>query len=182
MTAANRLLDFWLDRPRLDYPITVVVVVAITALALDPVPQQDLSVWYQTLATVTAVLLSLGGVVVTLVFTVTPSDRLCRVYDRVGDRLEVIVMSCLGALVIATVGFALLFMLEDASSKVQMAGTTALTTVSALRFGRLWWILRRVLQALIGRHVAPADDVQWTSPVVGDNDYAIAGRRARRRR
>ncbi len=75
--------------------------------------------------------------------------------DRVDDRLEAIVMSCLGGLVIATVGFAMLFLLDASSERIQVTTALALITGSALRFGRLWWVLRRVLQALMARYVQP---------------------------
>jgi hypothetical protein len=52
------------------------------------------------------------------------------------------------------------------------------STTFALRFGRLWWILRRVLQALMERYVQPEEgaDDRWTQPVVAGEDYALGSR------
>lgn len=179
----RRLADGWLNRPLFDYPITLLVVAA--ALVVNPtdvLSTDQHGSWYQTLATVDGVLLSLGGVALTLVFTVTPSDRLQRVYDRVGPRLSQLVMSCLTGLLVTTVGFTALFLFETSSHNARVGVSAALVAMTALRFGRLWWLFKRVLEALMIRTptASTTDRDPWERPVVAPDDYAVPRRRARR--
>jgi hypothetical protein len=175
----RRLADGWINHPAVDLPIVLVAVAA--AVAVDPdaaLRSSERGSWYQTLATVNGVLLSVGVIAITLVFTVTPSDRLTRVYRAVGPALERLVMSCLGALVVTTAGFAALYLTNSASHEARVGLTTALVALSALRFGRLWWLLRRILQALMsGLAEPPRGDEEWTRPSMGPGDYAVPTRR-----
>jgi hypothetical protein len=182
----RRAVDTWINRPSIDY--VVVAVAAVLAWWLDPqnVPQTtSLDAWYQTLASVSGVLLGLGGVAVTVVFAVTPSARLALVYERTGSRLARLVMSCLGALAVVTAGFVALFLVPAGSSEVRNALTAALVTVAVLRFFRLWWLFHKVLTALMLKEpdsVEPNEpDMRWDRPVLRDTDYALPGRRPRRR-
>jgi hypothetical protein len=184
MTALRRLTDWWLDRPSLDYPLVALAVA--TALAYDPsnVLGSELhGVWYQTLAGVSGVLLTIGGVAITLVFTVTPGDRLAAMYARLGPNVERLVMSCLGGLVITTAGFAGMLLLESRGHPLRVAASAALMSFGVLRFGRLWWMLRRILQALIARYAEPpvSTEASWKAPEVSETDYAIGRRRPQRK-
>lgn len=158
------------------------------ALAVDPqnVPQSELLIgWYQVLASVSGVLLGLAGVAVTVVFAVTPTARLENVYTSVGPRLVLLIMSSLAGIAVATAGFVALFLIPADNSELRNTLTAALILLLAMRFGRLWWLFGRVLAALMLR---PADEdapapvpPQWTRPDVGDDQYVVPTRRARRR-
>jgi hypothetical protein len=177
------LANRWLDHPTIDYPLAAVAV--LVALLIDPhdvISAANHASWYQTLAAGSAVLLSLGVIAITLVFTVTPSDRLTWVYEQVGLGLERLVMSCLGTLVLTTGGFTALFLLEFQSHALRVGVAVGLAAMAALRFGRLWWLMRRILQTLMRKHSERAPAVpQWDAPAVKPSDYATSQRRARRR-
>src|SRR5437899_2910351 len=80
VAAVRAWTDWWVDHPAVDY----IIVLVLTALAwrtdiFRSLSPTERAVWFQTLAMVSGVLLSLGTLVVTLLFTVTPNDRLRRV-------------------------------------------------------------------------------------------------------
>lgn len=184
MTVLNRLRSTWLDRPWTDYPLTAVAALGAGWLSPhDLVTASNYGSWYQTLAGVSGVLLGLGGIAITLVFTVTPSERLAVVYFRLGLKVERLVMSCLGALAVTTAGFALMFALESARPAMRFGALGGLVALSALRACRLWWLLRRILQALMHRYAEdePAPE-PWIRPVVTPEQYGLPARRARRKR
>jgi hypothetical protein len=181
----RRLIDSWVNRPSLDVPL--VVTAGILVALLDPhnvPPANELGNWYQTLASVSGALLALGGVALTVVFAVTPTNRLQLVYRATGPRLAKLVLSCLGSLALATAGFVALFIVAPTASELRNALTGALVALAALRFARLWWLFRRVLTALMARdtRVDPAvvGDPIWERPIVDENDYALPGRKPRR--
>lgn len=184
MTVLTRLTSAWLDRPWTDYPLTVAsAALAAWAVPGDLVGPANEGAWYQTLATFTGVLLGLGGIAITLVFTVTPTERLAAVYGRLGLKVEQLVMSCLGALAITTAGFALMFVLEGAPDTVRVSAVAGLIGLSALRACRLWWLLRRILQSLMHRYTQGESPPEpWVRPVVNPEHYAMPTRRARRKR
>jgi hypothetical protein len=104
--ALRSLVDPWVERPLLDYAITAAAVSALVAFAPRGLVSRDH--WdglYQTLASVSGILLSLGTVIVTLLFTVTPNERLLRVIAIVGHDLLRLALSSLTMLVLTTVGF-----------------------------------------------------------------------------
>lgn len=181
----RRLIDVWVNRPTLDY--LLVAAAAVIAVWSDPqTPDAEyLSSWYQTLASVSGVLLGFGGVAVTVVFAVTPSRRLAKVYEATGPRLATLVMSCLGGLALATAGFLALFLIPADSSTLRNGATAGLVVYGAARFGRLWWLFGRVLVALMAKDDAEDppvhSDPDWNRPKVNEGDYSLASRRARRR-
>lgn len=181
----RRLRDIWINFPIVDYP--VVSFVAVVVLLGNPslgLRSQDHGSFHQTLATVSGVLLTLGTIVITLIFTVTPNDRLQWVLQRVGPDLQRLVMRCLGGLVITTVGFTGLFLLEkgvDPRSRIIV--TAGLAIFASLRFLRLWWLLSRVLEALAsGNSHTQSDIVSWQQPVVKPNDYRLRQRKSRHKK
>ena len=180
----RRLVDAWVNRPALDYDVVcLAVAVGFVLLPAESPSTDNQGIWFQTLAAVTGVLLGLGGVALTVVFAVAPSDRLKRVYDATGPRLAQLVVSCLGALCVVTVGFAALFLLSPPADDLRNAATAGLVVLAALRFSRLWWIFRRVLFALMTRSSQPSErqlpSERWVRPRVDDSDYSIGPRHQR---
>lgn len=75
-------LDGWINYPVVDLPITA----AATALTVWANPtalgqRAELGLWYQALAALSGGCLALGTIVITLLLTVAPNDRLQRVID-----------------------------------------------------------------------------------------------------
>ena len=181
MTRLRRLTNLWINEPRFDYLTTALigVVVFVTHPALG-LRSQDHGTFYQTLAAVNGVLLTLGTIVITLVFTVTPNDRLTTVMQRVGVGLQRLVMQCLGGLVLTTAGFTCLFFLEHGvAARWRVTATAILIGFAASRFGRLWWLLSRVIEALaIGNSDRnEKDNPPWQPPLVKSGDYRVVGRK-----
>ncbi len=183
MALLSRLRSTWVDRPWTDYPLAAAATaIASRMLPQDVVTSSNQGAWYQTLAGVSGVLLGLGGIAITLVFTVTPSERLAVVYARLGLKVERLVMSCLGALAVTTAGFALMFLLEGARPAVRFGAVGGLVALAALRSCRLWWLLRRILQALMHRYAEDERPPEpWVRPAVSPENYGVATRRARRK-
>lgn len=180
MKPLRRLLDVWINHPVIDHPATIAV--AVTVFLIDPSPglsAQDHGSFHQTLAAVSGILLSIGTIVITLVFTVTPNDRLEWVLQSVGSGLQRLVMRCLGGLIVTTVGFAALFVFDqDVDPRRRITLTAALVALASLRFLRLWWLLSRVLESLAIRRVPDqAEGAPWKRPVVKSGDYRLARRK-----
>jgi hypothetical protein len=176
----RRLTDFWLDRPKLDFLI-VLLVAGILGVA-NPhrlIPVASRATFYQTLATVSGVLLSVGTITITVFFAVAPVDRLDRVIEAVGPRLRRLVMSSLSGLVVTTAGFVGLFLLDHQTNRVRLIVLTALTTLTVLRFARLWWLLNAILAALTAGHPGPPP-ASWERPALQPTDYQVRRRRATR--
>lgn len=174
------LIDVWVDRPFLDYPITGAVVVA--AVEIAPRGVVNPGQWggfYQTLASVSGILLSLGTVIITLLFTVTPNERLHKVIRLRGHRLRRLVMSSLTMLVFTTIGFLALFGLNDASGTTRVIITSSLLAMMVLRFLRLWWLVHQVMRVLVTGMSAP-DTKPWARPPIQPGDYTTPRREAPR--
>lgn len=185
MTLPRRLLDSWVNYPLVDYPVVLAVGAAI--YFVDPtlgLRSQDHGSFHQTLAAVSGILLTLGAIVITLVFTVTPNDRLEWVMRNVGLGLQRLVMRCLGGLVLTTAGFAALFIYDQGvDPRQRIAVTCMLVTLGAFRFARLWWLLSRVLEALTTRPPGkPADVDQWQRPAVTAENYRVRRRMSKIKR
>jgi hypothetical protein len=180
VTALRRSVDLWVDQPRFDYVVTALAVASLTVV--DPSGLVGRASWgdlYQTLASVSGILLSLGTIIVTLLFTVTPNDRLERVIRIVGHRLLRLVMSSLTALVVTTIGFVALFGLEGATGEVRTSVTSALVSMMLLRFARLWWLVDQVMRVLVnGMGTSPAQP--WVKPTIEHGDYEVPRRRGER--
>lgn len=180
----TRLTDAWVNRPRYDYPLTLVATTAaVLANPRNLLLSEQHGDWYQTLATVTGALVGVASVAITLVLTVAPNERLERVLRQVGPNLGRVVMSCVGGLIIATGGFAMLFLLETGTHRTRVGATAMLVTFTLLRFARLW----RVFLAVITVLTTPASSQQsegkqttWKRPVVDREHYALPRRRTRR--
>jgi hypothetical protein len=171
--ALRSLVDPWVERPLLDYAITAAAVSALVAFAPRGLVSRDH--WdglYQTLASVSGILLSLGTVIVTLLFTVTPNERLLRVIAIVGHDLLRLALSSLTMLVLTTVGFLALFGLDDASGTVRIVFTSALLVMMVLRFVRLWWLVNKVMQVLVAG-MSTSDAKPWVRPRSQPDDHAV---------
>lgn len=180
MMVLGRLRNAWINQTLFDYPLMLLVMGGVYLVGpLAGLRSEDHGSFYQTLATVSGVLLTLGTIVITLVFTVTPNERLDRVLRQVGMGLQSLVLRCLAGLVVTTVGFTGLFLLEDSTgARWRATATAALVAFAGLRFLRLWWILRRILEALAVRVPASTRDAAlWQRPVVQPGDYRIPRRR-----
>lgn len=184
----KRLVDYWVNHPVTDYLLVLLAVVVVAALESNEVPAaEDRAAWYQALASLSGALLAVGGVAVTIVFAVTPSRRLERVYESTGPRLADLVISCLAGLALTTAGFVALFLVPPTASDVRNAMTASLVVLAGLRIARLWWLFRRVLRALMTSDQDNTDDDRteqtgWTPPTIREADYSLKGKRARRRR
>jgi len=170
--------------PSVDYPLAVLVIgVLVTIDPRNLLLTEQHGDWYQTLATVNGVLVSLAGVAVTLVLTVAPNDRLERVLQQVGPNLGRLVMSCIGGLVLTTAGFAALFLLETSSHRARLAATAGLVVFSIIRFARLWRVFQAVIAVLTTPTLKPPaapEGEPWQRPAVGADDYSLPRRRPRR--
>ena len=183
----RRMLDAWIGSTRLDYPLVFVAAAAVAVSS--PGPPLHRIAWYQTLVGAGGVLLTVGAITVTLVFTVTPTDRLENVYRHLGSGVERLLMACLGGVLVATVGVALLFLVDPGDDRRMLAaGTWALIAFASLRFGRLWWLLRKILQALMAGYASGASETaagaaapsrDWQRPSIGGNDYRPPPRQPR---
>jgi hypothetical protein len=184
----RRILDGWIGSTRLDYPL--VLIAAAAAAVSNQAPPAERIAWYQTLVGAFGVLLTLGAITVTLVFTVTPTDRLVNVYRHLGAGVERLLMACLGGVLVAMVGVALVFLLDPSDDRrLLAAGTWAFIVLASLRFGRLWWLLRKILQALMAGYATDASETpsassetpsrDWERPSIGDGDYRPPSRQPR---
>lgn len=172
------MTEVWVDHPAVDFLVALVaaLVVALVAPRLLSDQPETRAVFFQTIAGVGGILLSLGSIVITLLFTVTPNDRLRLVLDAVGSRLQSIAVRCLTAVLIATVALALLVLVKGDATRVLVATTAALLTLASLRFGRLWWMLGRVLAVLSRRDERALGAEPWQRPEVGPDDYSVPQR------
>lgn len=170
--------EWWVDHPYSDYVVVIAVAAATVVLDVrDLDGTGDVGAFLQTFATVAGILLSLGTIAVTLVFTVTPTDRLERALEVVGPRLGDLLMRCLGALVVVTVSAAVLFTTEGRVSGQAQAGLVASASAfGLLRFGRLWWLLRKIIAALAIKTPPTGSAGEWERPRPGPDDYRIPRR------
>ena len=176
-------LDGWINYPVVDLPVTTVLT-TLTVWANPTVLGQGagLGLWYQALAALSGGLLALGTIVITLLLTVAPNDRLQRVIDGFGQRLGKLILRSLGGLVITTAGFVCLLLLDSHASRALRIGVTAALAAYGLqRFLRLWWILDRVIRILLaGRFQAatrgPAQARLWDRPNVAKDHYRLRSR------
>lgn len=181
MTRLIRLGDAWVNAPRYDYLLTAIAVgIAIAVNPRDLLLSEQHGDWYQTLATVTGALVGVSGLAITLVLTVTPNDRLERVLGEVGPHLGRLVMSCIAGLVLATGGFAAMFLLETGPHRLRVGATATLAAFTCLRFARLWRLFSGVILVLTTPGQSPADAEEWRRPEVGPTDYAVQRRRVGR--
>lgn len=181
----RRVIDTWVNRPFVDLPLVAAAGILIALLdPQDVPPTSELGTWYQTLASVSGALLALGGVALTVVFAVTPTTRLQLVYRATGPRLAKLVLSCLGALALATAGFVALFIVAPTASELRNGLTGALIALAALRFSRLWWLFRQVLTALMARDTRIEQPVvsstPWEHLEVEEGNYALPITKPRR--
>lgn len=182
----TRAVDRWIEWPSLDYLVTLAVAAIILVLQpSDPVAQEQRGTWLQTLAAVDGGFLGVAGIAVTLLFTVTPNDRLERVFATVGPRLSKLVLSGIGGLSAGTIGFAALFLIEGWPEPERLAAAAALSAFSLARLARLWWLIRQIALVLaVPNDIEPqppvVDATPWVRPEVGDDDYALGTRPVRR--
>jgi hypothetical protein len=176
----RRSFDSWVDQPLLDYAMTAAAVTCLVAIGPRGIVSRDAQVdLYQTLAGVSGALLGLGTIIVTLLFTVTPNDRLERVIEIVGHRLLRLAMSSLTMLVFTTIGCLALFGLDEASGAVRLGAISSLLAMMVLRFLRLWWLVYQVMRVLVSGMSAP-DAEAWVRPVSTRDAHELPRRRTQR--
>jgi hypothetical protein len=180
MKSLRSLVDRWIEQPGWDYLVTALAVAAVLAVKPhDPVSAGQQGAWIQTLAAVDGVMLGVSGIALTLVFTVTPNDRLISVYAAAGPKLSRLMLSSLGGLAVTTVGFAALFLLEGQPEHRRVAAVVGLVTFAGLRLARLWWLMRRIALALSAPGVsATGSTAEWVRPEVGPRHYELGRRPA----
>lgn len=179
MTVPGRVADFLVDHPTVDYLVAVAAAASAAAFAPDrflALSETTASALYQTLAGVGGILVSIGSIVITLLFAVTPNERLQLVLATVGPRLRSITVSCLSGLLVATVGLALLLLVDHGERTLLVWLTVGLIVFATCRFGRLWWLLGRVLAVLAQPERIDVSDDTWALPDVGADDYRVAQR------
>jgi hypothetical protein len=183
MTALERLTDGWINGLVFDYPI-VAVLAASVALSnpRSTIRPTEQGTWFQTLSGVSGGVLLIGALVITLVFTVAPNDRMTRVLDEVGEGLRRLVVHSLGGLLMTTAGFAGMFLLEvHVARAVRVAAVVSLIVFAGLRGARLFWLLARILMVLSQRptpKVVEEARQTWVKPEVGPHDYEVPVRPA----
>ena len=180
MSARQLLIDRWVDQPSVD--VVLATAAALLAAGLGwtgGVTPDARATCFQTFAEISGILLTLGTLVITLLFTVAPNDRLALVLRVAGDRLRRLVLRCLGGLVVSTAVFGALFLIEPIGERLAMSMFSAATALMVSRFGRLWWVLNRVLSVLLTAHTADPASPEWERPLVGATDYHVSERRPR---
>lgn len=177
---------YWLDHPWVD-----IAVVGVTVLGMaiawgrgwDPMQQlsqSDRASWAMTMAMVAAALLGFGIATVSILFAVTPGPRLAAVLRAVGTRLGQLIMATLRALAVATVGFILVALLDQASDpSAYWVVVFGLTVLAGLRLGRMLWLLARTITVLSldvrGDNGEPVED-DWMPPTISESEYEIPKR------
>lgn len=147
------------------------VAVAFALIHRSPLLENDIrGTAYQTFTGVSGVLLSVSLLAVTLVFTVTGTARLHLVLKEVGTGLRHLVTSSIMGLTLTTIGTAGLYLFKGSANRLCDSMTVLLFVIMLARFGRLWWLMCRVLQALVPTP-PPVPEAAWTAPVVHEADY-----------
>lgn len=169
----KRLVDPWLNHPSADWSLCFLL--ALVGRELHPkslIDEPSRAAAYQTFVGVSGVLLTVGLIVVTLVFTVTPTPRLEAVLATVGPRLRHLVTSCISGLIISTIGAAALYLFKSDHQRIRDFLTILLFALMAFRFGRLWWLIGRIMDVLLpAKFTSQVDAPSWTRPEVGQDDY-----------
>lgn len=144
----------------------------------DDLTASSRHVWYQTLTGLAAGLMGVGVASVTILYAVTPGDRLRSLLRTVGNRLARLFAISIGLVAVCAVFFGLAIPF-DSGEPESVVPVLALGVAAVLvsNVGRLLWILHRVLTT-ITRDVTHAADVPFVAPVIDDGDYAVASRRA----
>lgn len=176
------LRNRWINFPPADAGLFVVVVAGASiatggdfGTALDAGSRH---VWYQTLTGLAAGLLGVGVASVTILYAVSPGDRLRALLRTVGTRLARLFAISIGLVAASAVFFGLAIPFDPGDSE-SIVPTIALGVASVLvsNVGRLLWILHRVL-ATITRDVTNAGEASFVAPVISDDDYPVVRRRA----
>jgi hypothetical protein len=145
------VFEFWVDHTITDWVVAVLACVLVVRFdATSMVTVTSHATFYQTMVELSLGLLGLGGIALTLLLTVTPTDRLRIVIDKCGKGLVGIMFGCLLGLVFATLCFAALFALDDSrQERMRAVVFTVAMVLLLLRAGRLYWIFQRVLALLV---------------------------------
>jgi hypothetical protein len=147
----NKIWDFWIDTPNLDWIISICLSITIIYYKLINYQQiQDHASFYSVLSSTAIGVLGLGSVAVTLVVTVPQSDNLRRVLTESGIELVKIMFKCLYDLVLAIFLLNILYFFDTLGIFEISIGVTIIgCCVTFLSAFRLLWILKRILLLLI---------------------------------
>jgi hypothetical protein len=150
---SQKATQIFVDHPMVDLLLAILVPIGIKVskawLPLSGLSKGEREVLYQTFSGASGALLGLGVIAVTILFTITPKDRLKSVLQKVGPGLEGLVSRSLGGIAAATAGYALLIAFDSKTNPGFSKWIfTGLAIFTFSRFSRLWWLLRRILRAL----------------------------------
>lgn len=117
----------------------------------DPVlADQTWPGYMQTLSGVSATLLGFGTTAIAISIAMSPGRRGQRVLAQAGEDLTRILAHCLGSLLFASLALALAAGIRPSQAAVATGvGLAALLTLIVLRLGRLWYLLRRLLDVFV---------------------------------
>lgn len=181
MNPLRALATRWIESRWLDWVGAAIAVVVCDALAvragIDPFTITGSAAvtgaplyFFQTLATVSGVFLTIGTLAASLLFAVTPTERLRVVLERKGASVAAVVSSSLLCLLGTTVGFALLYLFDPTTQLRYIRGiTVGLIVLAVARAVRLWWLIGRTI-GLMARVEAPGR-VPDIVPTIGDADF-----------
>lgn len=145
------LFDRWIDHPRIDWLLIAVVTgIALYFNLWNYVSLKERGAFFQTAASLSLGLLSLGTVALTLVVTVTPTVQLKTALAEAGKPLVNIMFSCLYALIVSTLAFTALFFCDAPNLSYVRAGLFSFAAATMILASvRLLWLLRRILMLLL---------------------------------
>lgn len=136
------------------------------------------AVWYQTVSTLAGGLLGVAVAAATIVYAISPGNRLVAVFREAGEGMSRLFTSGVAGLGVVALGAAIAIPADAASPKVVASGVMALMCLGAGRVARLLWLFSRAL-LIISRDAAESaerDADDWEPPSFGPDDYSVAPR------
>jgi|GEM_PF-7132560 len=144
-------IDYWLDRPFLDFLISFILSIIVVLLKLwNVIEIAEHSTFYSAVLSVALGVLSLGTVATTLIVTVPKNENMTKVINNAGDNLIKIMFDCLYILFLSIILCIILFTLDGTTVYVFRYAISCMSITlvftSALRY---LWLLKRILLLLI---------------------------------
>lgn len=149
--------------------------------------------WVQTLGGMSAALLGLEGVVIAVLYAVSPGPRFARALKAAGEGFTRLSLTSLAMLAGCTAGFALVVpFVATPERRAPMLVLLALIVMSMLRTARLLILFGMVLRVFAldateatdnppGSTAEVAAPAKWAPPVVEPRALDVAPRRGRRK-
>lgn len=143
--------DLWVDTTWVDWTIAAALSAVVAYYRVwEFVEIKEHGTFYGTNAAIALGLLSLGTVAVTLLVTVPPSQQLREALSKTGRNMIGIMFRCLHGLIVATLLFTALFVLDTVdTSLLRSTVFMVAATIMLLRAVRLLWLLQRILMLLL---------------------------------